>query len=126
MLEKIVVVSNTLILRYTSEKNEEGKYHSFFATNNNFKVVKFYLDVSGDIFSLIGFLIYLEVIRLKCGKMNYNLKTSIIKRGVVESMVDDDSSECSFSSDSKTDKSFPDYGEALFRDSISSETSILA
>ena len=128
MLEKIVMISNTLISRFNSENNEKDNHIAFFATDNSFKVAKFCLDVSGDIFSLTGFLIYLEIIRLKCGQMNYNIKTNIIKRGDVELMIVDDNSEkTSFSisstNSSTNDKSPPGDTNALFRDSKTSETS---
>ena len=42
---------------------------------------KFLLDVSGDIASIIGFLIYLEIIELNFCGLNYNLKKNIIDRG---------------------------------------------
>ena len=42
---------------------------------------KFLLDISGDIASIIGFLIYLEIIELNFCKLNYNLKKNIISRG---------------------------------------------
>jgi hypothetical protein len=87
LLEKIVMITNTLIIRYFSEKKEGDQYYAIFSTNKkNSIITKFYLDISGDIFSLIGFLIYLEIIRLKCRKFYYNTKTNIIKRGNVELM----------------------------------------
>ena len=45
------------------------------------KINKFLLDISGDIASIIGFLIYLEIIELNFCKLNYNLKKNIISRG---------------------------------------------
>ena len=39
------------------------------------------MDISGDIASIIGFLIYLEIIELNFCKLNYNLKKNIISRG---------------------------------------------
>ena len=42
---------------------------------------KFLLDISGDIVSIFGFLIYLEIIELNFCKLNYNLKKNIISRG---------------------------------------------
>jgi len=41
---------------------------------------KFLLDESGDIASIIGFLIYLEIIELNFCGLNYNLKKNIIIR----------------------------------------------
>ena len=42
---------------------------------------KFLMDESGDIVSIIGFLIYLEILELNFCNLNYNLKKNIIKRG---------------------------------------------
>ena len=42
---------------------------------------KFLLDISGDISSIIGFFIYLEMIELNFCQLNYNLKKNIIERG---------------------------------------------
>ena len=99
-LEKIVMLSNTIILRNISEKNDEDKSFVFFTTDNKFLIAKFFLDISGDIFSLIGFLIYLEIIRLKCGQFHYNTKDNIIQRGTIELMViGDNSRNSSFNSE---------------------------
>jgi len=45
---------------------------------------KFLLDISGDVFSIIGFFIYLEMIELNFCKLDYNLKKNIIERGEKE------------------------------------------
>ena len=42
---------------------------------------RFLADIFGDIGSIIGFLIYLEVIELNFCGLNFNLKNNIIKRG---------------------------------------------
>ena len=47
---------------------------------------KFCLDLSGDIFSILGFLAYLEIIELKCCGFNYNYRKNIIQRGFNESI----------------------------------------
>ena len=43
------------------------------------------LDIIGDIFSLLGFLIYLEIIVLNFCKIDYNIKENIAKRSFMES-----------------------------------------
>ena len=48
--------------------------------------LKFFLDVSGDIFSFIGFLIYLEIIELNICKLDYNLRKNIMRRATEESI----------------------------------------
>ena len=50
-----------------------------------FIIPKFILDTSGDLISLFGFLIYLEMIELKCGKFDYNIKKNITRRSFGES-----------------------------------------
>ena len=45
------------------------------------QIKKFLLDVFGDIASILGFLIFLEIIELNFCKLNYNLKKNIISRG---------------------------------------------
>ena len=115
--EIIVIISGNLIF---SEEN----YYGFLAINNKSLMAKFFLDVSGDIFSLIGFLIYLEIIKLKCGGLHYNLRANIIERGAIELMVvRDNSFSSSFSSD--IEKSLPEKGSALFRDSTIMENNEL-
>ena len=47
---------------------------------------KFFLDVSGDVNSLIGFLIYLEIIELNCFDLSYYSRSNIIRRGINESL----------------------------------------
>ena len=49
-----------------------------FKTKEQLK--KFLLDESGDIASILGFLIYLEIIELNFCNLNFNLKKNIISR----------------------------------------------
>ena len=49
-----------------------------FKTKEQLK--KFLLDTSGDIASILGFLIYLEIIELNFCGLNFNLKKNIISR----------------------------------------------
>jgi hypothetical protein len=52
IIQKVILIINTLITK-----------HSFFNDNNfNFKTEKFCLDFSGDIISMLGLIIYLEII----------------------------------------------------------------
>ena len=70
LIQKIILIVNTLI-----------QDKSFISINRiNFIEYKFGLDVSGDIFSSIGFLIYLEIIELNFCKLNYNLRRKISDR----------------------------------------------
>ena len=62
------------------------KDHTFFDDTKelNFKTAKFLLDISGDITSILGFLVYLEILELNFCKFNYNLRKNIILRGESE------------------------------------------
>ena len=59
-------------------------FTAIFFVNDLFKtkeqLKKFLLDISGDIASIIGFLIYLEIIELNFCDLNFNLKKNIISR----------------------------------------------
>lgn len=54
----------------------EGK----FFIEKNIRICKFHFDILGDLLSIIGFLIYLEIIELNFCKLNYNIKKNIILR----------------------------------------------
>ena len=66
----------------------EGKFLD--GSEMKYTKLKFFLDVSGDICSFIGFLIYLEIIELKIFKLNYNTRKNIIKRSQEDSLICDD------------------------------------
>jgi hypothetical protein len=70
-LKKIILILNTFIF--------EG---SFFAESETISNAKFFLDLSSDIISVFGFLIYLEIIVLNFCKFNYNIKYNIILRSI--------------------------------------------
>jgi len=74
VLGKIVMIFNTLYIK-----------KKVFSWDNYFKLIKFHLDISGDISSIIGFLIYLEIIILNFNEYNYNIKSNIIKRSFIDS-----------------------------------------
>ena len=76
----ILIIYNIFYLIF---HNGEGKLLEDPETK--FIKSKFFLDVSGDIISLIGFLIYLEIIELNCFDLSYNSRSNIIKRGINES-----------------------------------------
>ena len=71
---------------YTLCECESEKRTYFFVkdNNNNYKIGKFWLDISGDILSIFGFLIYLEIIVFNCYKLDYNIKTNIMRRSFGE------------------------------------------
>jgi hypothetical protein len=59
--------------------------HKCFEKENNIIYIKFILDISGDFVSLIGFLIYLEIIIFNCCGLNFNINDEISKRSYDES-----------------------------------------
>ena len=71
-------------IQFFIEKNFLLIFSAIFSRKDLFRegtqVKKFLLDVSGDIGSIIGFLIYLEIIELNFCGLNFNLKKNIIKR----------------------------------------------
>ena len=68
---------------WDDDKTKEYKKHIFF------------LDISGDIFSIFGFLIYLEVIEFSCFGLNKDYRKNIMRRGteecinILEDLTDD-------------------------------------
>ena len=78
---KIILIINTLI-----------RNHSFFDNSKklNYKTEKFLLDIFGDITSIVGFLVYLEIIELNFCGLNYNLRKNIINRGISELYLDNE------------------------------------
>ena len=67
---------------------------SFFVEKNKCRIFKFHFDISGDLLSIIGFLIYLEIIELNFCNLNYNIKRKMILRciGEIKEMGSFDSS----------------------------------
>ena len=63
------------------EKNE------FNDSSSQFFVEKFFLDMSGDIISIIGFLIYLEILQLSFCELDYNVRNNIITRSKIDSQM---------------------------------------
>ena len=60
IIKKIVLISNNLIVD-----------QECFKDTSNYKVAKYFLDISGDIICLFGYLIYLENIELNFYNLNY-------------------------------------------------------
>ena len=66
--------------------NNFFKKGTFFSNDAiDFIISKFILDYAGDLFSIIGFLIYLEIIELNFCDYNYNIKINITRRSLLES-----------------------------------------
>ena len=77
ILKKIILIINNLIIN----KN-------LFKDSSKFKPTRFFLDFSGDIICLIGFLIYFEILELNICGLNHNLKKYIIARGIETELPD--------------------------------------
>ena len=71
-------------IQFFIEKNFLLIFTAIFFVEKLFKtkeqLKKFLLDTSGDIASILGFLIYLEIIELNFCGLNFNLKKNIISR----------------------------------------------
>jgi hypothetical protein len=75
IFQKIILVINNILKKGTFFSNDAI----------DFIISKFILDYAGDLFSIIGFLIYLEIIELNFCDYNYNIKINITKRSLLES-----------------------------------------
>ena len=62
---------------------------TLFNTDDSIKITKFWLDIIGDIISIIGFLIYLEIIVLKCCNLDHNIKENIMERAQERTLLDE-------------------------------------
>ena len=58
--------------------------YDIFKYYDKVKIIKLILDVIGDIFAFIAFLIYLEIIILNFNKFDYNIKINIDKRTILD------------------------------------------
>ena len=65
-------------------------------------LTKIIIEIVGDFFALIGFLIYLEIIELHFCKLNYNIRKTIIERSIEDSNtdIDEDDNNLLFNRDS--------------------------
>jgi hypothetical protein len=71
-VQKIVLIITTAI-----------KEQSFFSKNHINKIeYKFTSDFLGDILSIFGFLVYLEIIELNFCNLDYNLRRNIMERAI--------------------------------------------
>ena len=79
-IKKIILPLNTLIF--------EGNY--FLEDVMGEKIAIYFLDIIGDVFSLIGFMIFFEIIELNFCGLNYDIKKSIEERAILESEINND------------------------------------
>ena len=76
--QKLFMALNTLL-----------REKQFFVDKNVYIIWKFILDLSGDIFSIIGLMIYLEIIELNFCDFDYNTRRTISHRAMSEQIEDD-------------------------------------
>ena len=82
--EKLIMASATMILDY-----------SLFSEDNPAKIAKMILNFAGDIFAIISFLIYLELIVLNFNNYNQDIKENIKERAIKDIDVPQDETICS-------------------------------
>ena len=82
-LEKVILAITTVIISLIRNKNT--KFLIFVDKSIDYNEIKFFLDFFGDIISIIGFLIYFEIIELNFDKFNYNTIQNMIVRSFGES-----------------------------------------
>ena len=82
VFQKVILVFNTLIID-----------HVWIKDPTNYRIAKFFLDIGGDFFCLIGSLIYFEIIQInKCG-LNFNVKKNIVIRSLSEDINDNNNKD---------------------------------
>ena len=86
------------------------KGHHKYITQDEYKIYKLLLDTAGDIFSFLGFLIYLGIMVLDFCNLDYDIIPNIMKRGCIEANAN---SELSESSDSFYDEMDKDSNKLL-------------
>jgi hypothetical protein len=75
IFQKIILIVNNYFRQNTF----------FLKDTNQYIISKFIFDWAGDLFTIIGFLIYLEIIELKFWNYDYNIKANITRRSLIES-----------------------------------------
>ena len=74
VFQKIILIVNNYFRQKTF----------FLKDTNQYIISKFIFDWAGDLFTIIGFLIYLEIIELKFWNYDYNIKVNITRRSLIE------------------------------------------
>ena len=67
------------ILNYIKSDN-----HFFYLSDIKYSDIKLILDYSSDFVSIIGYLIYLEIIELHFCGLDYNIRINIFERGILD------------------------------------------
>ena len=77
VFEKVILVINTLIID-----------HEWINDSSNYRVAKYFLDMGGDFFCLLGSLIYFEIIHVNICDLSYNVKKNIAERSLSDKNID--------------------------------------
>ena len=81
------LIKKIILITYASLSEDKDKI--LFYNLDIFRA-KFILDSTGDIFCIISNLIYLEILELNFCNLNYNLRITIIERGLLDSYGDNE------------------------------------
>ena len=74
VFQKIILIVNNYFRQKTF----------FLKDTNQYIISKFIFDWAGDLFTIIGVLIYLEIFELKFCNYDYNIKVNITRRSLIE------------------------------------------
>ena len=89
------------LISATYTMHSKGRYFFFDIDNNTeknikYKKAKYFLDSSGDIIAILGFLIYLEIIELNFCGFSHDIKVNIIKRSFGDTHPNEEDEDISF------------------------------
>ena len=73
-----------------------GNFLNVKDNDKTFKYTKLCLDISGDFFSILGFIVFLEIIQFNFCGYNYNTREAISQRADTEIKLLEDSNSASF------------------------------
>lgn len=62
--------------------------HEWINDSSNYRVAKYFLDMGGDFFCLLGSLIYFEIIHVNICDLSYNVKKNIAERSLSDKNID--------------------------------------
>jgi len=83
--ESISIMFNEIIKIFRN-KLTEGYYFGEKEEDNKILLIQFILNISGNFFGFIGFLVYSEIIELNFCGLSHNLRRKIIERSIIDSI----------------------------------------
>ena len=98
----IFYIFNKIYLLFLNYIKSSGGF--WYITEMKYARIKISLDFSSDVVSIIGYLIYLEIIELNFCKFDYNIRRNILDRCVLEADKNDLNSSLKTESDSDVEK----------------------